>query len=89
MRLRLTTKLLLVSELALLITILVLIIPVWDAMRGQVVSNLQNTLRAIASTAALEVDGDRRQCTVAVPPTDHVSHERRASAEALARAVHS
>ena len=55
---RIATKLLIISELVLLVTVLVLIMPVWRAMHRQVVENLQNELKAIASTAALEIDGD-------------------------------
>ena len=55
---RLSLKLLLISELVLLVAVLVLVVPVWNAMRGQVVDNMQNELKAIASTAALQLDGD-------------------------------
>jgi serine phosphatase RsbU (regulator of sigma subunit) len=54
----LSFKLLLISELVLLIAVLVLVVPVWTAMRGQVVNNMQNELKAIASTTALQLDGD-------------------------------
>lgn len=55
---RLSLKLLLISELVLLVAELVLVVPVWRAMRGQIIENMQNELLAIASAAALEVDGD-------------------------------
>ena len=55
---RLSVKLLLIFEAVLLVGVLALVLPVWSAMRGQVVENLQNELKAIASTAALEIDGD-------------------------------
>ena len=56
---RINVKLLLISEILLLITVLALVIPVWTAMRRQVVVDMQNELKAIASTAALEVSGER------------------------------
>ncbi|MBT8486247.1 MAG: SpoIIE family protein phosphatase [Phycisphaerales bacterium] len=55
---RITIKLLLISELVLLVAVLVLVVPVWRAMRGQIVTDMQNELKAIAATAALGVDGD-------------------------------
>ncbi|MHC4415554.1 MAG: PP2C family protein-serine/threonine phosphatase [Planctomycetota bacterium] len=55
---RLSYKLLLISELVLLTAVVALVVPVWNAMRDQVVENMQNELKAIASTAALQIDGD-------------------------------
>jgi serine phosphatase RsbU (regulator of sigma subunit) len=55
---RLSFKLLLILELVILVAVLVLVFPVWRTMRGQVIENMQNELKAIASTAALAVDGD-------------------------------
>jgi serine phosphatase RsbU (regulator of sigma subunit) len=55
---RLSFKLLLISEAVLLVAVLVLVVPVWRAMGRQVVENMQNELKAIASTAALNIDGD-------------------------------
>ena len=55
---RLSFKLLVISEVVLLVAVLVLVVPVWNAMRSQIVVNMQNELKAIAATAALQVDGD-------------------------------
>lgn len=55
---RLGTKLLLISELVLLVLVVVILIPVRNEMRQQVIGDLQNELRAIAATAALQIDGD-------------------------------
>ena len=41
---RLSVKLLLIFEAVLLVGVLALVLPVWSAMRGQVVENLQNEL---------------------------------------------
>jgi serine phosphatase RsbU (regulator of sigma subunit) len=68
---RLSFKLLLISELVLLIAVLVLVVPVWTAMRGQVVDNMQNELKAIASTAALQVDGDLHNAIRTMEDADH------------------
>ena len=58
---RISLKLLVISELVLLVTVLVLVVPVWNRMRQQVVNNMQNELKAIASTGALEINGDLHQ----------------------------
>jgi serine phosphatase RsbU (regulator of sigma subunit) len=55
----LSVKLLLISELVLLLAVLALLLPLRREMRKQVVSGLQNELRSIASTAALQLDGDK------------------------------
>jgi hypothetical protein len=68
---RLSFKLLLISELVLLIAVLVLVVPVWNAMRGQVVDNMQNELKAIASTAALQLDGDLHRSVRSMEDADH------------------
>jgi serine phosphatase RsbU (regulator of sigma subunit) len=68
---RLSFKLLLISELVLLIAVLVLVVPVWRAMRGQVVDNMQNELKAIASTAALQLDGDLHRSIRTMGDADH------------------
>jgi serine phosphatase RsbU (regulator of sigma subunit) len=54
-------KLLIFFELVLLIAILALLIPVKTKMREQVITDMQNELRAIAGTAALQLDGDTVQ----------------------------
>ncbi len=55
---RLGTKLLIISELVLLILVVVILLPVRNEMRQQVIGDMQNELRAIAATAALQIDGD-------------------------------
>ncbi|MHC4992906.1 MAG: PP2C family protein-serine/threonine phosphatase [Planctomycetota bacterium] len=55
---RLTIKLLLISELVLVVAVTVLVVPFWNAMRLQVVANMQDELKAIAATGALQLDGD-------------------------------
>lgn len=55
---RLGTKLLLISEIVLLVLVMVILVPVRDQMRKQVIDDMQNELRAIAATAALGIDGD-------------------------------
>lgn len=55
----LSTKLLVIFELVLLAAVLALLLPVHRAMREQVIGDLQNELRSIASTAALQLDGDK------------------------------
>ncbi len=54
----LSIKLLIIFELVLLIAILALLIPVRSKMREQIVVDMQNELRGIAGTAALQLDGD-------------------------------
>ncbi|MEO1235412.1 MAG: SpoIIE family protein phosphatase [Planctomycetota bacterium] len=54
---RLSTKLLIISELVLLVLAFGLLIPTRSGMREQVTVDLQNQLAAIASTAALHMDG--------------------------------
>jgi serine phosphatase RsbU (regulator of sigma subunit) len=51
-------KLLIIFELVLLIAIVALLSPVKTKMREQVIADMQNELRAIAGTAALQLDGD-------------------------------
>lgn len=63
---RLRIKLLVISEIVLIVAVLVLVLPVWRAMGDQVVQNMQNELKAIASTAAIEIDGDLHQ-TIRAP----------------------
>jgi serine phosphatase RsbU (regulator of sigma subunit) len=55
---RLSLKLLLIFELVLLVGVVALVVPVWSAMRDQVIEDMQNELKAIAATAALAIDGD-------------------------------
>ena len=55
---RLSTKLLLISELVLLVLAVALLVPVRQQMRNQVIEDMQRELRAIAATAALQIDGD-------------------------------
>jgi serine phosphatase RsbU (regulator of sigma subunit) len=54
----LSLKLLLIGELVLLVAVLALFIPWRREMRAQVIRDLQNELRSIAVTAALQLDGD-------------------------------
>jgi serine phosphatase RsbU (regulator of sigma subunit) len=55
---RLSIKLLVIFELVLLIAICALLIAVKSKMREQIVVDMQNELRGIAGTAALQLDGD-------------------------------
>jgi methyl-accepting chemotaxis protein len=68
---RLGTKLLLISEIVLLVLVIVILVPVRDQMRKQVIDDMQNELRAIAATAALQIDGDLHQAaaTAGTPDT--------------------
>jgi len=61
---RLSTKLLIISELVLLVLAFALLIPTRSGMREQVTVDLQNQLAAIASTAALQLNGDLHQRVV-------------------------
>lgn len=61
MRLRLSFKLLLISELVVIALIAGMVIPIRVQMRGQVITNMQRELKAVAATAALQVDGDLHQ----------------------------
>lgn len=61
---RLSTKLLVISELVLLVLAFALLIPTRSGMREQVTVDLQNQLAAIASTAALQLNGDQHQRVV-------------------------
>jgi serine phosphatase RsbU (regulator of sigma subunit) len=54
---RLSLKLLLIFELVLLLGVFALVVPVWSAMHDQVIEDMQNELKAIASTGALAIDG--------------------------------
>lgn len=56
---RLSVKLLLFFEAVLLVAVLALLLPVRHAMRAQIIGDLQRELRAIATTAALQIDGDQ------------------------------
>lgn len=58
---RLSTKLLIISELVLLVLAFALLIPTRAGMREQVTVDLQNQLAAIASTTALHLDGARHE----------------------------
>ncbi len=55
---RLSTKLLVISELVLLLLVCVLLVPVRFQMRQQIIVDIQSRLNAIAATAALQIDGD-------------------------------
>ncbi|MEM6391980.1 MAG: SpoIIE family protein phosphatase [Planctomycetota bacterium] len=55
---RLSTKLLLFGELVLLLLVFGMIVPIRASMRMQVVEDIQQELRSVASTAALQLDGD-------------------------------
>ncbi|MEM1213909.1 MAG: SpoIIE family protein phosphatase [Planctomycetota bacterium] len=55
---RLSTKLLLFGELVLLLLVFGMIVPIRASMRTQVVEDIQQELRSVASTAALQLDGD-------------------------------
>lgn len=55
---RLSTKLLVISELVLLVLAFALLLPTRSGIREQVTVDLQNQLAAIASTAALHLDGE-------------------------------
>ncbi len=55
---RITLKLLLAFEAILLVTILALVLPVRSQMHGQVIEGMQKELRAVASTGAIQIDGD-------------------------------
>ncbi len=55
---RLSTKLVLISEAVLLLSIVALLVPAHWAMRAQIVEDMQRELKAIAGTAALSLDGD-------------------------------
>ena len=57
-RIRLRLKLLVISELVLLLLAFALLLPTRSNMRAQIIGDLQNQLMAIASTAALSIDGD-------------------------------
>ncbi|MEM1447353.1 MAG: SpoIIE family protein phosphatase [Planctomycetota bacterium] len=61
---RLSTKLLVISELVLLVLAFALLVPTRSVMREQVTVDLQNQLAAIASTAALQLNGDLHQRVV-------------------------
>jgi len=58
---RLSTKLLLISELVILLLVAGMIIPIRSQMRRQAVSDMQHELRSVAATAALQLDGDLHQ----------------------------
>ncbi len=62
---RLSTKLVIISELVLVLLVFVLLVPVRQQMRQQVIEDMQNELRAIAVTAALQIDGDLHEQMVA------------------------
>src|SRR4051794_36789306 len=54
----LSIKLLLIGELVLLVAVLTLLLPLRREMREQGIRDLQNEVRSIAVTAALQLDGD-------------------------------
>ncbi len=57
-RTSISIKLLLLSELLLIFTVLLILLSVLPEMRGQIVVDIQNRTLAIAKTAALQLDGD-------------------------------
>ncbi|MEM1108487.1 MAG: SpoIIE family protein phosphatase [Planctomycetota bacterium] len=61
---RLSTKLLIISELVLLLLAFALLVPTRSGMREQVTVDLQNQLAAIGLTAALQIDGDLHEQVV-------------------------
>src|SRR4051794_25445435 len=54
----LSIKLLLIGELVLVVAVLTLLLPLRREMREQVIRDLQNEVRSIAVTAALQLDGE-------------------------------
>ncbi|MEM8738694.1 MAG: SpoIIE family protein phosphatase [Planctomycetota bacterium] len=67
---RLSTKLLIISELVLLVLAFGLLIPTRSEMREQVTVDLQNQLAAIAATSVLQLDGDLHQQVVSSQDPD-------------------
>ncbi|MEM9252437.1 MAG: SpoIIE family protein phosphatase [Planctomycetota bacterium] len=55
---RLSTKLLLISELVLLLLVFGMILPIRVQMRNQAIADIQHELRSVAATAALQLPGD-------------------------------
>ena len=58
---KLSSKLIIIFELVLVLLVFALLMPVRYQMRLQIVGDIQNELRAIAATAALDLDGDLHQ----------------------------
>jgi len=67
---RLSTKLLLISELVILMLVAGMIIPIRVQMRRQAVTDIQHELRAVAATSALQIDGDLHQQVAATQDPD-------------------
>lgn len=57
-RTSISVKLLIVSELLLILTIILIMASVLPRMRDQIIKDIQNRLLAVANTAALQLDGD-------------------------------
>ncbi|MEM1208306.1 MAG: SpoIIE family protein phosphatase [Planctomycetota bacterium] len=55
---RLSTKLLLISELVLLLLVFGMILPIRVQMRSQAIADIQHELQSVAATAALQLPGD-------------------------------
>ena len=55
---RLKLKMILILEVALLLLVLALLMPFRNQVHGELIEGLQHELRAIAATAALQIDGD-------------------------------
>ncbi len=58
---KLSLKLLIISELVLIFTIIALLLPMRQQMRGQIIDDVQQKLLAIANTGAAQIDGDLHQ----------------------------
>ncbi|MEM6458008.1 MAG: SpoIIE family protein phosphatase [Planctomycetota bacterium] len=67
---RLSTKLLIISELVLLVLAFALLIPTRGGMKQQVITDLQNQLAGIAGTATLQLDGAKHRAVAADPTAD-------------------
>ncbi|MEM9882240.1 MAG: SpoIIE family protein phosphatase [Planctomycetota bacterium] len=68
---RLSTKLLIISELVLLVLAFALLIPTRNGMKQQVIADLQNQLAGIAGTATLQLDGALHRAVADDPAADN------------------
>ncbi|MEM6334890.1 MAG: SpoIIE family protein phosphatase [Planctomycetota bacterium] len=67
---RLSTKLLLISELVLLLLVFGMVVPIRVQMRNQVLADMQHELSAIVATGALQLNGDLHEQFLADPTPD-------------------
>ena len=73
---RLSFKLLAIASVVVLATVFAIIFPLKQEMRAQVVEDMQRELRAIAATAAQQIDGDLHAQLAASPSAESAEFQK-------------